>query len=104
VAELLAEVLADFDPGDDRGALRAKFLQRLRRLIPARDIEITNSPAAPLGGTESIYFSVPASGRSPSVLQATFEPDYELSEAEFRQLQTAATLASVVLDLERHHS
>jgi hypothetical protein len=104
VAELLADVLGDFDPGDDRASLRTKFLQRLRRLIPARDIQIADSPALPQGRTESIYFSVPASGSSSFVLQATFEADYELSEAEFRQLQTAATLASVVLDLERHHS
>jgi hypothetical protein len=104
VAELLAEVLGDVDPGDDRAALRTKFSQRLRRLVPAREIQITNSPAGPREGTESIYFSVPASGRSPAVLQATFEPNYELSEVEFRLLQTAATLASVVLDLERHRS
>jgi hypothetical protein len=73
-------------------------------LIPAQEIQITNSPAGPPEGTESIYFSVPTSRGASAVLQATFEPDYDLSEVEFRLLQTAATLASVVLDLERRHS
>jgi hypothetical protein len=104
VAELLAEVLGDFDPGDDRAPLRTRFSQRLRRLVPVQEIRIIDRPAEPLEGTESIYFSVSASGGASAVLQATFEPDYELSEVEFRVLQTAARLASVVLDLERHHS
>lgn len=103
VAELL-EVLGDVDRGADRTALRTRFSQRLRSLVPAREIEIANIPAGPLEGTESIYFSVPASGRASAVLQATFEPDYEISEVEFRLLRTAATLASVVLDLERDPS
>jgi hypothetical protein len=100
VAELL-EVLGNFDPGADPAALRTRFSERLRTLIPAREIEITNGPSEPLEGTESIYFSVPASGSSSAVLQATFAPDYAISEVEFRLLRTAATLASVVLDLER---
>ena len=103
VAELLA-VLGEIDPGADRAALRTKFSERLRNLIPVREIRITNDPDGPLEGTESIYFSVPASEGTSAVLQATFEPDYELSEVEFRLLRTAATLASVVLDLERDHS
>ena len=101
VAELLAEVLGDFDQGDDGAVLRAKFSQRLRGLVPAREIQITETPAGLRDGTESIYFSVPARGGSSAVLQATFEPDYELSQVEFRLLQAAATLASVVLELER---
>jgi hypothetical protein len=104
VAELLAEVLGDIGADDDPAALRTKFSRRLRRLIPAQEIQITNSPAGPPEGTESIYFSVPTSRGASAVLQATFEPDYDLSEVEFRLLQTAATLASVVLDLERRHS
>jgi hypothetical protein len=104
VAELLAEVLVDFDPGDDRAALRSKFSQQLRRLVPAREIQIASSPSGPRDGTESIYFSVPARRGASAVLQATFEPDYEFSAVEFRLLQTAATLASVLLDLERHRS
>lgn len=104
VAELLAEVLGDFDSGDDRATLRTKFSERLHKLIRAKEIQITNRPAVLPEGTESIYFSVPANGGSPAVLQATFEPDYELSDREFRLLRTAATLASVVLDLERHRS
>jgi CheY-like chemotaxis protein len=104
VAELLAEVLGEFDPGGDRVALRSKFSERLRRMVPAREIQITNRPSGPREGTESIYFSVPSNRWPPAVLQATFEPDYELSDVEFRLLQTAATLASVLLDLERHRA
>jgi PilZ domain len=101
LADLLTQMLGEFDHDRDRAVLRTKFLQGLRRLVPARDIQIANEPASLCDGTESIYFSVPGTGGSPAVLQATFEPDYELSEVEFRFLQTAAAVASVVLELER---
>ncbi len=101
---LLTKVLGEFDHGRDRAALRTKFSEGLRRLVPAREIQISNVPAGPREGTESIYFSVPATGGSSAVLQATFEPDYALSDVEFRFLQSAAALAAVVLELERGHS
>jgi CheY-like chemotaxis protein len=101
LAELLTQVLGEFDHDRDRTALRTRFSQGLRRLVPARDIQIASEPTGRRDGTESIYFSVPATGGSPVVLQATFEPDYQLSEVEFRFLQTAAAVAAVVLELER---
>jgi hypothetical protein len=85
----------DRDPGDAR--VRAAFVQGLRMLVPARDIQIRDVPAIYCDGTESIYFSVP---RTNAVLQATFEPDYELAESEFRLLKAAAALSTVVMDME----
>jgi CheY-like chemotaxis protein len=101
LADLLTKVVGGFDQGDDRAVLRARFSQGLRRLVPAREIQIMDSPARSREGTEAIYFSVPATGRSQAVLQATFERNYNLSDHEFRVLQTAAALAAVVLELER---
>ena len=101
LAELLKQVLGEFDHHRNSTVLRTKFSQGIRRLVPARDIRIANQPASLREGTESIYFSVPATGGSSAVLQATFEPDYELSEAEFRFLHTAAAVAAVVLEVER---
>jgi hypothetical protein len=99
LVELLTQVLGEFDHDRDRSALRTRFSQGLRKLVPAREIQIANTPAGACHGTESIYFSVP--GGSRAVLQATFEPHYDLSEVEFRFLQTAAALAAVLLELER---
>jgi hypothetical protein len=101
LADLLTKVVGGYDQGDDRAILRARFSQGLRRLVPAREIQLMDSPARSREGTESIYFSVPATGRSQAVLQATFERHYNLSDHEFRVLQTAAAMAAVVLELER---
>jgi hypothetical protein len=101
LADLFTKVVGGFDQSDDRGVLRARFSQELRTLVAARDIQIIDTPAPPREGTESIYFSVPANGRSSAVLQATFERDHHLTDVEFRCLQMAASLAAVVLELER---
>jgi hypothetical protein len=101
LVHLLTKVVGGFDQSDDRGVLRAKFSQGLCALVAARDIQIIDAPAPPREGTESFYFSVPATGRSSAVLQATFERDHHLTDLEFRSLQTAAAFAAVVLELER---
>jgi CheY-like chemotaxis protein len=101
LADLLAQVLDDLGSGPEPVALRTKFEQGLRKLVPARDIQIRDVPAGPRDGTESIYFTVPSGLGSRVILQATFEPDYNLAESEFRLLRAAAVLAAVVLEFDR---
>jgi hypothetical protein len=101
LADLLAHVLDDLGSGPEPVALRTKFEQGLRTLVPVRDIQIRDVPAGPQDGTESIYFTVPSGIGSRAILQATFEPDYNLAESEFRLLRAAAALAAVVLEFDR---
>jgi len=100
LADLFAQVLEELDRAPQPAALRTKFEEGLRKLVPARDIQIRDVPAEPEKGTESIYFTVP-SGGSRAILQATFEADYNLAELEFRVLRSAAALAAVVLEFDR---
>jgi len=101
LAELLTRVLADLDRGGEHGELRTRFEQGLRKLVPARDIQIRDVPVRPGDGTESIYFTVPSGLGSGAILQATFEADCHLAELEFRLLKSAAALAAVVLEFEK---
>jgi hypothetical protein len=101
LADLLTELLKEVRGGEGNGALRKKFLDRVRKLVRAHDVVIASSPVRPEAGAESIYFTVPGKDGLQAVLQATFEPDHALSEVEFQCLQSAATLATVVLEFER---
>lgn len=101
LADLFAQVLGELDRDPQPAALRTKFEEGLRKLVPARDIQIRDVPAGPEEGTESIYFTVPSAIGSPAILQATFEPDCNLAESEFRVLRSAAALAAVVLEFDR---
>jgi hypothetical protein len=97
LGRLLACLQAELAREPQSEELRATFVQGLRMLVPAREIQIRDVPAVTPDGSESIYFSVP---RTNAVLQATFEPDYELAESEFRLLKAAAALSTVVVELE----
>jgi hypothetical protein len=94
-------VSVEIGRGRDAVAVRATFEQGLRRLVPAREIRIREAPIAPIDGTESIYFTVPDGGASRSILQATFEPNYEPAADEFTLLKAAASAAAIVLLYER---
>ena len=59
---------------------------------------------APIDDTESIYFTVPDGGASRSILQATFEPNYQPAADEFTLLKAAAAAAAIVLLYERRPS
>jgi hypothetical protein len=104
LADLLSRVSVEIGRGRDAAAVRATFEQGLRQLVPAREIRIREVPIAPIDGTESIYFTVPDGGASRSILQATFEPDYEPAADEFTLLKAAAAAAAIVLLYERRPS
>jgi CheY-like chemotaxis protein len=98
LADLLTRALTDVDYQSRSSAPRARFEQGLRSLLPLRDVRIRETPVAPSGGSESIYFTVPVASESQPVLQAIFEPDHQPSAVEFRFLKAAASLAAVVLE------
>jgi hypothetical protein len=104
LADLLSRVSVEIGRGRDAVAVRATFEQGLGRLVPAREIRIREVPIAPIDGTESIYFIVPDGGASRSILQATFEPNYEPTADEFTLLKAAAAAAAIVLLYERRRS
>ena len=99
LADLLTRVLGDIDRGSGASALRVRFEQELRRLLPVRDIQIRQTPLIAEQGAESIYFTVPLGSDNQPILQAIFEPGYSPTIMEFRLLKAAANLAAVVLDL-----
>jgi hypothetical protein len=101
LADLLVRVSVEIGRGRDAAVVRSTFEQGLRRLVPAREIRIREVPMPPIDGTESIYFTVPDGGASHWILQATFEPDYELAADEFTLLKAAAAAAAIVLLYER---
>jgi DNA-binding NarL/FixJ family response regulator len=104
LVDLLLRVSTEIGSGRDAVAVRATFEQGLRQLVPAREIRIRDVPIAPIDGSESIYFTVPDGGASRSILQATFEPNYELAADEFTLLKAAAAAAAIVLLYERRPS
>jgi hypothetical protein len=98
LGDVLVRVLGEVDRQGDPSALCGRFEQELRRVLRVRDIQIRSAPAIAEAGLESVYFTVPATGTDPAILQATFERDYRPTAAEFRLLRAAATLAAVVLE------
>lgn len=98
LADLLACVLREVDHRSGSAAVRARFEQGLRRLLPVRDIQVRQAPAIPNNGSESVYFTVPGASGSRPILQAIFEPNYQPSAMDFRFLKAGASLAAVVLE------
>lgn len=101
LADLFARVLREMDQGGDAAALRSSFGQGLRRLLPVQDVQIRETPIIPGKGSESVYFTVPSTSGSQSILQAVFEPECQPTAQEFRLLKAAAGLAAAVLELAR---
>ena len=73
------------------------FEQGLRWLVPAHEIKIRDVPVPTVDEHESVYFNIPDDRGSATVLQVTFEPDYELSADELKVLRAAAAAAGVIL-------
>ncbi len=100
LAELLVRVTAELNDGGTPDVIRRTFEQGLRQLIPACDIKLRPAPAGSLDGCDSIYFTVPSSSAQSTVLQATFDPEYEPALDEFKLLRAAASVAAVVVQYQ----
>jgi hypothetical protein len=92
--------MTDVERGTEAAAVRAAFERGIQELLPSCEIRLTAKPAEPAPGHESLLFTVPLTGTSSPVLQATFEPAYELSKEEFRLLKAATAMAAVFIQYE----
>jgi hypothetical protein len=100
LAELLVRVTAELNEGASPDLIRKTFEQGLRRLVPACDIKLRQTPAGSIDGGDSIYFTVPTPSGQSTVLQATFDPEYEPALEEFKLLRAAASVAAVVVQYQ----
>lgn len=98
LTDLLTRVLCETGGTATSADVSRRFETELRRLLPGRDIQIRSKPSM-AATAESIYFTLDKGGGSPRILQVTFEAGSAPSEMEFRLLKTAASLASVALEI-----
>jgi hypothetical protein len=98
LGEMLSRVMGEVDRFATPDAVRARFEQELRELLPLRDAQIRKTPVIASQETDSIYFAVPTGSGASPILQATFDPNYRPSPMEYRLLKAAASLAAVVLE------
>ena len=98
LADLLTRVMAEVERTTSPSDVWTKFEQELRRLVPAREIQLRPSPADTRLAGESVYFTVPRPSGPGMVLQVTFENGYQPSVVEFRFLQAAAAAAAAVAE------
>ena len=107
-AELLTALTRHLDRPGDVALMRGAFETMLRRLVPARTIQLREIGGRwPIGagttpGAESIAFDVPrVDGAAPSILEATFDPGSALGEWDFQMLGLSTHVAALVLEIER---
>jgi hypothetical protein len=103
LGDLLTRVLRQGDRGCSADALRVRFEQEVRQLLPVRDVQIRQSPVIAESGSESVYFTVPYGDAPRPILQAIFEKDAAPTATEFQLLKAAANLAAVVLEFGVRH-
>jgi DNA-binding NtrC family response regulator len=105
-ADFLAFLAGGLHAGRDPRALRTRFEEGLRRLLPARVLILREvQEAIPrLRGAprECVTLDVPGSPeRPPFALDATFEPGSGLDEWDLQVLEASRYIAALVLEVER---
>ena len=105
-ADFLAFLAGGLHAGRDPRALRTRFEEGLRRLLPARVLMLREvQEAIPrLRGAprESVTLDVPGSPeRPPFALEATFDPGSGLDEWDLQVLEASRYIAALVLEVER---
>jgi hypothetical protein len=97
--EIIARVKEEAAAGASPAELRAEFEAGVHDLVTAREIRIRQTPVVENDGRDSIYFTIPTAGRSPAILQVTFEPNYRPCPEEFAALRAASIAAADILPL-----
>ncbi|MGH9313095.1 MAG: sigma 54-interacting transcriptional regulator, partial [Vicinamibacterales bacterium] len=105
-ADFLAFLAGGLHAGRDPRALRTRFEEGLRRLLPARVLTLREvEPTIPRlrGATsESMTLDVPGSPeRPPFALETVFDPGCGLDEWDVQVLEAARYIAALVLEIER---
>jgi transcriptional regulator with PAS, ATPase and Fis domain len=105
---LLSALVRALSNRADDVAMRAAFEDGVRRLMPARSVQLRDVASRWLGrsdlvrGAEAVALDVPlADSTSPAVLEATFDAGSGVGEWEAQLLGVAAHLAALVLEIER---
>jgi hypothetical protein len=105
-ADFLAFLAGGLHAGRDPRALRTRFEEGLRRLLPARVLmlrEVEDAlPRLRTTPRESIAFDVPGSPeRPPFALEAILDPGGGFDEWDFQALEASRYIAALVLEIER---
>jgi DNA-binding NtrC family response regulator len=89
--------------------MRGAFEETLRRLMPARSVQMRDNTSrwigaggGPAGALESIALDVPGTGAGGGgILEVTFEPGPPLGQWDLQLLGEAAHVGALVLEIER---
>ena len=99
LADVLGRVLANANWVSNSATLWSAFESEVSALVRAKEVRIRAVPVRAPGGCQSLYFNIPTSTGPDYGLHIVFERGYRPTAAEFRLLKSAASLASVVIDL-----
>jgi transcriptional regulator with AAA-type ATPase domain len=105
-ADFLAFLAGGLHAGRDPRALRTRFEEGLRRLLPARVLmlrEVEDAlPRLRTTARESIAFDIPGSPeRPPFAVEAILDPGGGFDEWDFQVLEASRYVAALVLEIER---
>ena len=102
LSNLFREVTRGIEQGDSPNALLDRLGQRLRRVVPARAIRVTEAlEPEQLRGTEAVYFEVPSGpDRSAAKLVVEFPRDCAPDEWQFQLLKASAHLVTLIRELD----
>jgi len=105
--DFLGTLSRALDRRHDISLIRGTFEEMLRRVVPARTIQLRDAGGRWLSrgdaivGSESVALEVPGDGVSQGVLEATFDPGCRMGEWDFQMLGAAAHVGALVLEVER---
>jgi DNA-binding NtrC family response regulator len=107
LGEVLAALARVLEQRADPAVLRTTFEETLQRIVPVRSVQLRDSTyqwprATATIETQLVQFDV-TQGRAvaPAVLEAALDPRARLGDWETQQLEAAASLAALVLEVER---
>ena len=104
LSRLLAQASADLDRAP-RTSRRAALERSLRRVVPAREIQIRDEPFTATNASVAMSFSASSTtattgGAGSPVVQALFDRGSEPTEVECKLLRAAAGLAALVFEFD----
>src|SRR5215831_3026384 len=106
-ADFLGTLSRALDRRHDISLIRGTFEEMVRRVVPARTIQLREagsrwlSRGDAIAGSESVALEVPGDGVAQGVLEATFDPGSRMGEWDFQMLGAAAHVGALVLEVER---
>lgn len=99
LAALFRSVLTSLHEGPEPA--HERFARGLCELMGARDARIVSGTMGSGNGRATLYFGVPSDDPLGTVLQVTFDRSHDVTDGEFRVLQSAAWMTAAILELEK---